>query len=328
MRPVSAHKGVDAIPSPMVSTMMRKRTPSSSQRVPVRKRPRSVIERYVAAFGMTLGIGTAVAGLGYWSFSTGWMSYLSAALGTYVVTATAHAGYTLSTLEVEGRTETSKQDVMLALGAMKGDPILDVDLEAARQRIVELPWVMSAIVERRLPGTLRVTLTEAEPLALWQKKGGFYLVSQTGEVIPVKDVARFNKLPVLVGEGAPQKAGELFAMLALEPALKQRIAAAVFVGNRRWNLRINNGIDIKLPELAPAAAWQKFAAFERQHHLLEKDISIIDLRQSDKLVVRQAHPVMLDSAENEGSKKSTKSKPAEKPEVTPVSAPGAKNDAT
>ena len=234
----------------------------------------------------------------------------------------------LSTLEVEGRKETPKDDIMLALGAMKGDPILEIDLEAARQRIVDLPWVTSAVVERRLPGTLRVTLTEAEPLALWQKKGDFYLVSDSGDVLAVKDVARFGKLPVIIGDAAPQKAGDLFAMLGLEPELEKRVTAAVLVGNRRWNLRLDNGVDIKLPEVAAGAAWQKFASLEKQHHLLDKDISIIDLRQDDKLVVRQAHPAVAEEGEGDATKKSTKIKPEEKPVLTPVSAPGAKNDAT
>lgn len=327
MRRVSAHKGAAAASLSMAGPMPRKRQVSATQRVPVRKRPRSAIERRLTTLGLVLGISAAVGGTGYWGFSSGWMSYLTASVGQHFVSATANAGYALSTLEVDGRKETPKDDIMLALGAMKGDPILDIDLEAARQRIVDLPWVTSAVVERRLPGTLRVTLTEAEPQALWQKKGDFYLVSDTGDVLAVKDVARFGKLPVIVGDAAPQKAGELFAMLGLEPDLQKRVTAAVLVGNRRWNLRLDNGVDIKLPEVAADAAWQKFALLEKQHHLLDKDISIIDLRQDDKLVVRQAHPAVAEDAEGD-KKKSTKTKPEEKPVLTPVSAPGAKNDAT
>jgi cell division protein FtsQ len=311
--------------------VLRKRQVSATQRVPVRKRPRSALERHLATWGLILGISTAVGGVGYWSFASGWIGYLSAATSAHFVSATADAGYALATLEVDGRKETPKQDIMLALGAMKGDPILDIDLEAARQRIVDLPWVTSAVVERRLPGTLRVTLTEAEPLALWQKKGDFYLVSRTGDVLAVKDVARFGKLPVIVGDAAPQKAGDLFAMLALEPTLQKRVTAAVLVGNRRWNLRLDNGVDVKLPEVNAAAAWARFAGLERQHHLLDKDISIVDLRQDDKLVVRQAHPATSgqgEGAEGGANKKTDKTAPGINPVLTPVSAPAAKNNAT
>jgi cell division protein FtsQ len=334
MRRLNAHKGAAAASLPLPGGMLRKRQVSATQRVPVRKRPRSAIERHLIAAGLIVGIGTLIGGGGYWSVSSGWVGYLTATVGSKFVTASASAGYDLSSLEVEGRKETPKEDIVLALGAMKGDPILDIDLEAARQRLVDLPWVTSAVVERRLPGTLRVTLTEAEPLALWQRQGDFYLVSRTGDVLAITDVARFGKLPVLVGEAAPQRAGELFAMLALEPELQKRVTAAVFIGSRRWNLRLDNGVDVKLPELDAAAAWQRFAVLERQHRLLDKDISVIDLRQADKLAVRQAHPIVADDegTDKKSDKTAPKTAPAEKPvltpAVTPVSAPAAKNDAT
>ncbi len=331
MRRVSAHKGAAAAALPLGGGLLKKRQVGPAQRVPVRKRPKSDLERYLIAAGAVIGISAAVGGGIYWAVTSGWTSYLTAAVESRFVSSSAEAGYALTTLEVEGRKETPKDDIMLALGAMKGDPILGVDLEAARQRLVDLPWVTAAVVERRLPGTLRVSLTEAEPMALWQKKGDFYLVSQTGDVLAVKDVARFGKLPVLVGDAAPQKAGDLFAMLTLEPELKKRVTAAVFVGNRRWNLRLDNGVDVKLPEQNAAAAWQQFAVLERQHHLLDKDVSVIDLRQGDKLVVRQAHPPLAEGEDGQ-NKQSDKATPAEKPvltpAVTPVSAPAAKNNAT
>jgi len=331
MRRVTAHKGAAAATMPMAGGMLRKRPISATQRIPIRKRPRSALERHLLTVAIVLGIGMTVGGAGYWSISSGWTSYLMAVAGQRFIDATAGAGYALAALEVEGRKETPKEDVMLALGAIRGDPILDIDLEAARQRIVDLPWVTEAVVERRLPGTLRVTLTEAQPLALWQKKGTFYLVSRTGDVLAVKDVARFGKLPVIVGDAAPQKAGDLFAMLALEPDLQRRVTAAVLVGNRRWNLRLDNGVDVKLPETDAAGAWLRFAGLERQHHLLDKDISVIDLRQEDKLVVRQAHPAVADEATGDEQKSDknppsgvipgNKVAPEEKPLLTPAATP-------
>jgi cell division protein FtsQ len=95
---------------------------------------------------------------------------------------------------------------------------------------------------------------------------------------------------VIVGESAPERAEGLFDLLGQQPKLKERVTAAVFVGKRRWNLRLDNGIDVKLPEENPAAAWSRLANLQEQYGLLEKDVRIIDLRQPDQVVVRQAHP--------------------------------------
>jgi cell division protein FtsQ len=288
-----------------------------AQRVPVRRRPRSALERH-AIRAVAIGGGfLALGGLLYWLAASGWTGYLSAVAERALLKATADAGYRIETLDVEGRGETGKEAILIALGALKGDPIFSLDLEAARQRLLELPWVTDAVVERRLPDTLHVILTEAEPLALWQRQGVFHLVSRNGQVVAVSDVGRFAHLPVIVGEGAPVAAGELFALLATEPELRQRVTAAVLVGERRWNLRLDNGVDIKLPEQDAIAAWSRFAALERQHHLLAKDVTVIDLRQPDKLILRQ--PPAPESGTQNG--------PAAQPAVAPSAAkPGGSNE--
>lgn len=283
----TAHAGVPSGALSM-SGPVRKRKMGTAQRAPARKRPRTALERHLIPAGITLGVASILCGALYWIMASGWSVYLLGQVGHGLLNASAGAGYRIERLEVEGRGETDKQAVMLALGALKGDAIFSLDLDAARQRLLDLPWVTDAVVERRLPDTVHVVLSEAEPLALWQRQGVFHLVSRTGEILAIQDIARFSKLPVIVGEGAPQAAGDLFALLSTQPELRQHITAAVLVGQRRWNLRTDNGIDIKLPETDAIAAWSRFAALERQHHLLARDVTVIDLRQSDKLIVRQA----------------------------------------
>lgn len=302
----------------------RRRQVSPTQRVPVRKRPRSAMERYLTLAGMVLGGAAALGGAVYWVVASGWGTYLAEGVSDRLIAASADAGYRIEQLEVEGRGETDKQQVMLALGALKGDPIFALDLEEARQRLLTLPWVTGAAIERRLPDTLHVVLDEAEPLALWQRQGGFHLVSRTGQVLAIDDIARFGKLPVIVGEGAPQAAGDLFALLATQPPLRDRVTAAVLVGQRRWNLRIDNGVDIKLPEQDPAAAWARFAALEQQRRLLDKDVTVIDLRQPDKLVVRQA-PLPPEGEAAEGEEANPELSPAAVP-AKPETKTGTSNE--
>lgn len=281
----AAHAGAAAGTLSMAGPARRR--PMPLQRVPARRRPRSAFERHAIKAMVVGGVLLATSGFVYWGVASGWGAYLVATTERSLLDATARAGYRIQSLEVEGRSETHKDSILMALGSLKGDPILSLDLEAARQRLLELPWVTGAVVERRLPDTVRVVLSEAEPLALWQRQGVFHLVSRAGQVLAIEDIGRFGHLPVIVGEGAPLQAAGLFSLLAIEPELKGRVTAAVLVGGRRWNLRIDNGVDIKLPEADAIAAWSHFAALERQHQLLAKDVSVIDLRQPDKLIVRQ-----------------------------------------
>jgi cell division protein FtsQ len=200
--------------------------------------------------------------------------------------ATAALGFRVADIRVEGRETTDREMILDALGAQPGTPILAVDPVRAKQQLESLPWVRSALIERRFPDTLYVRLVERKPMALWQHAGKIELIDRSGAVIPVVHLDRFAKLPLVVGEDAASHAAELLAMLGSEPDLASRVTAAVHVGGRRWNLRIDNTIDVLLPADDPAAAWADLARLQRSSAILKRDVQAIDMRLPDRLVVR------------------------------------------
>src|SRR5215467_2250453 len=195
-------------------------------------------------------------------------------------------GLTVSDIAVEGRETTDRETILAALAAGPGTPILAVSPTRVKEQLEALPWVRTAVIERRLPGTLYVRLVERKPLALWQHGGKLELVDREGSVIPVARLDRFAKLPLVVGEGAANHAAELIEMLATEPDLAARVSAAIRVGDRRWNLRIDNAIDVLLPADSPASAWAELANLERSSAILKRDVQVVDVRLPDRLVVR------------------------------------------
>jgi cell division protein FtsQ len=200
--------------------------------------------------------------------------------------ASARLGFRVADIRVEGRATTDRETILDALGARPGTPILAVDPAHAKQQLESLPWVRSALIERRLPDTIYVRLVEREPMALWQHGGKIDLIDRTGAVIPVTRLDRFAKLPMVVGEDAASHAAPLLAMLASEPDLAARVTAAVYVGDRRWNLRLDNTIDVLLPSDDPATAWADLARLQRNNAILQRDVRAIDMRLPDRLVVR------------------------------------------
>ena len=196
---------------------------------------------------------------------------------------------------IEGRSLTPEPMLRAALGVSRGDKLLGISLDAARQRIEGLTWVEHATVERRLPGTLVVQLTERRPFAVWQSGGKFQLIDRAGQVVaeqdPAKDAAAFAVLPLVVGPGAPEHAAALLDQLAAQPALRARVVAAVRVGERRWNLRLNNGADVLLPEGAELPAMARLMELHATQALLDRPLQTLDMRLPDRMVIRpQAEP--------------------------------------
>lgn len=237
-----------------------------------------------------LAVAVALAGSGLWLHESGAGARLAASAGQRILAATARFGLAVHDVEVEGRQRASREALLDALGVVRGMPILAVDPGAAKRRLETIPWIRSADVERRLPDMLHVRLVERQPLALWQRQGKLVLVDREGVEIPGERPEAFANLIVLVGNDAPANGAALLEMLATEPSLSGHVAAAVRIGGRRWNLRLDNGIDIALPEDDPSAAWHRLAGLERSQGILEREIVMVDLRLPDRLVLRVPEP--------------------------------------
>ncbi len=221
------------------------------------------------------------------------------------MTLSAAAGLAVSDVVVQGRSRTSPDSILAALGAKRGTPIFAIDPAAAKLRLEAIPWVRTASVERILPGTLRVRLDERVPLALWQRNGRLELVDRDGVVLPTQHVDEFGNLLVLVGDDAPKEGAALLDMLAAEPQIETHVTAAVRVGGRRWNLHLDSGIDIELPEQNPIAAWHELARLDRTDGLLERDIRRVDFRLPDRLVVQPAPQPAKPAAKKKNPGRST-----------------------
>jgi len=252
-------------------------------------RRRQVVARRVSRLGLWITVPVLISGGVYGavrlSRSPLGQSLLQSAADR-MIQGTGLLGLTVADITVEGRETTDRETILAALGVGLGTPILAANPTRAKEQLEALPWVRTAVIERRLPDTLYVRLVERKPLALWQHGGKLDLIDREGAVIPVARLDRFAKLPMVVGEGAASHAAELLEMLASEPDLAARVTAAIRVGDRRWNLRIENTIDVLLPADETASAWSQLARLERSSAILKREVLTIDLRLPDRLVLR------------------------------------------
>ncbi len=197
-----------------------------------------------------------------------------------------NAGLTVQEVVLEGSRNTPPDLVLEALNIRRGDPILAFDPQVAKERLELIAWVSSAHVERHLNGTIRVRITERQPFAIWQRDGRFSIIDEKGEVVANENVGAFGRLPLIVGTGANRMARPMVALLKTVPEVQDRTHALVRVAERRWNLRLRNGVDVLLPDGQEAAALARLAELQQKQGLLDRPLASIDLRLPDKLVLR------------------------------------------
>ncbi|MER8897961.1 cell division protein FtsQ/DivIB [Mesorhizobium sp. M0676] len=199
---------------------------------------------------------------------------------------TARTGFAVDQIKVVGNRQTSEIDILDRLELDGWTSLIGFDAEAARERIDTLPWVEVAAVRKVYPHTLEVRVEEREPFALWQQGAELSVIERSGAVIAPFSGGKQALLPLIIGTGAPAKAPDFVAKIKKFPELAARVKGYIRIGERRWDLKLENGITIKLPEDGEDQAIADLVRMDHDNGLLTRDIAAVDMRISDRLVVQ------------------------------------------
>ncbi len=198
---------------------------------------------------------------------------------------TASVGFAVERVDVAGNLETSPIDIVQQLGLDGGTSVITMDVDVARTAIRSLPWVADAQVRKIYPDVINVKLSERRAFAIWQHGRELSLIDRDGGVIAPFDDGKFAALPLFVGLGADTHAAEFGRLLEGWPDLKERVRASIRVADRRWDIRLDNGVTVNLPEKNAGAALAKLQKIQSEQALLERDIETVDLRLDDRITV-------------------------------------------
>jgi cell division protein FtsQ len=209
------------------------------------------------------------------------------------------AGFGITGVAIAGRKQMSEADVLAAAGITNRTSLLFLDVAQAKSALEATPRIAHASVRKLYPGDLHIKVEEREAFALWQSGGKISVIAADGTVLAPFSEQWGTQLPLVVGPGAAPKAKDILTAIDKFPALREQMRAAVLVADRRWNLKLKNGLDIRLPEDAIEGALERLATLDAEKKLLSRDISAVDLRLPDRVTVRlsddaaQARETML-----------------------------------
>jgi len=196
------------------------------------------------------------------------------------------AGFHVAGVAVTGEKHLGRDEILATAGVTGRASLLFFDVVDARARLLTNPWIAEATVQKLLPDRLVISVSEREAFALWQKDGRVGVIAGDGTVLEPSVLRRYASLPLVVGAGAGTRAKSFLAMLDRRPELRANVRASVLVAERRWNLRLKNGVDVRLPEFDTEDALDRLAALEHDAKLSSRDITTIDLRLADRITVR------------------------------------------
>ncbi len=220
------------------------------------------------------------------------------------------AGFRIASVELAGEKQAGREQILAAAGVTERASLLFLDVAAARAALTANPWIAQATVLKFYPDRLQISVTERAAFALWQKDGKLSVIAADGAVLEPFAGQRFGYLPLVVGRGAERKAQEFLALIDRHPSIRDVLLASVLVAERRWNLRLKNGIDVRLPEADVEQALATLVKLDRDKKLISRNITAIDLRLPDRVTVRLSEDAAAarDEAEKAALKETLKEK--------------------
>jgi len=247
----------------------------------------ALLERYLPrraglAATVLLLLGSAALGM----VKGGHVEELMASLSDTRNAIANSAGFRITAVTITGRKQLS-QDEVLAIGGVNGrSSLLFLDAATVRDKLKTNPWIADATVLKLYPGQLQIDISERSAFALWQQDGRLSVISDDGAVLEPYVSRRFLSLPLVVGKGAETRARDFLALLSRYPQVRSLTKAAIFVGERRWNLRLKDGLDIRLPENGVGNALAALSKLDKEDRLFSRDIVAVDMRLPDRLTVQ------------------------------------------
>src|SRR6202167_3161426 len=192
----------------------------------------------------------------------------------------------IAAISLTGSKEVSREEILTTAGVTGRASLLFLDADAARERLMANPWIGDAAVLKLYPDRLPITITERHAFALWQKNGRLSVIAADGTVLEPFVENRYLGLPLVFGRDAERQAKDFLSGGDLYPDIRSALRASILVADRRWDLRLTNGIDVQLPEDDVAAALDRLVELDRDKKLLSRDITVVDLRLPDRVTVR------------------------------------------
>ena len=197
----------------------------------------------------------------------------------------AEAGLSIDAISISGQSLTPEQDIFDALGIQPDASTLAFDVAAARERVAELPAIETVTVRKTYPAAVDVLVTEKVPVARWRVDGVTFVIDARGDQIG-EDRGNYTDLPLVIGDGAADNALVMIRALANFPTLENGLIALSRIADRRWDMIYDTGLRVQLPEQGVAQALRKLANYQAQYQLLDRDVSMIDLRVESVVAVR------------------------------------------
>lgn len=221
---------------------------------------------------------------GVWA--SGYPQSLYAQVGQWALGHSARLGLQLVHIQISGAQNVRPNDILKLLKLRRHTPLLSYNLRTMKRTLESLSWIEQASIQRSFPNRLVIQLRERQPVMIWQNKKKHFLINEQGVVLSDRIPVKYKGLPIVIGDTAPENLLPIRTLLDAYPNIKNRVSALIFVANRRWNLKLKDGLIVRLPEDNLPQALSKLERILQNSKIDFSRFTTIDLRTAHKTIMQ------------------------------------------
>ncbi|MHA1128529.1 MAG: cell division protein FtsQ/DivIB [Alphaproteobacteria bacterium] len=193
----------------------------------------------------------------------------------------------ITTVDFMEISDDLQQQILAVTGLELPISSLDLDVVRIKEIVEQLDAVKAVEVRVHSDGTLQINAVERQPTMVWRDQDALRLIDNEGNRVAI--IARRSArgdLPLIVGEGAELAVNEVNELLQVAAPIAERLRGFVRVGERRWDVVLDRGQTVMLPETGAVTALRRVIALHQAQDLLNRDVSVIDFRNGERPVLR------------------------------------------
>lgn len=255
-----------------------------------KKRRRVWRKRILLCCGLSLAAYCGIMGSLLWR--SGLSGQLAEGVSSWLASRLNGTGLSVQAIAIEGLEQLSADDVLEYAQLQNGQLLFALSLPELKARLEAHPMIAKASLSRHYPGELSVVIREREAVALWQYQGQAHWIDASGVVMQSPNQQPNQPTIIVTGNAAPKHFPELWQLLHRFPEMRDRVEAVQWVGSRRWNIWLMDETRLLLPETAAMPeALARLMQMHRQYQLLDRAVSVIDMRIEGQMFIRyQSEP--------------------------------------
>ena len=163
----------------------------------------------------------------------------------------------------------------------------DLDIKYLHKVLNDIPAVASAAIKVTVSGVLQINISERIPAFIWRKDDVISVIDEKGEFIRLAaSRLDYPELPLVIGEAANLSIADISSLMEDNQYFLDQVRAFVRVGERRWDLVLDNNLRIMLPQAEFLAAFDRLMLMSESGSLFSNQLSSIDMRLVERPTVR------------------------------------------